>query len=693
MMNRLGMRRLGIVSRVSILVGVILIVGFVALSWILSWTAKRQIAAEMSDNVTDQQAQVGARLTLFDQTLHHEVSRLLNLFEREFDAAYTLAPDDRIEVVGRQTPALRNGATLLNGNYGPLDDFSRETQAPVTIFARDGDDFVRVTTSLEKSDGSRAVGTLLDRNSGSYGRLIAGESYTGTADLFGTRYITQYRPIENAAGRVIGATFIGIDITRQSALLEQQIRDIRFEESGFVMLVDAREGHGNQVIAGGPFEGQNLDEVLTPRGQPAYAALSEADSGRFDTAIAADDGRPRTVYFTDYPERQWTIVSTVFDDEVFAAIDTMRNYAIAGALLVALALGFLLYLLQRRMISRPLDTLGGLAEDLAKGDLSRRVAVRRDDEIGRLTTAMNGIGDGLARLVGDVRHSTQSVSHAAGEIAQSSENLASRSEQSASNLQETSASLEEITGTVSNTADAARQATQLVGNTRDLANQGNDAMEQAQSSMNDINASAEKIGDIITLIDSIAFQTNILALNASVEAARAGEHGRGFAVVAQEVRTLATRSSDAASEIRDLIDASLTHTRAGAEQVERAARTVASILEGVERVNDVIGEISTGASEQSDGISQINTAVTELDTMIQQNAAMVTESSAAAEEMRGQARHLSELMGRFHLGDSAPAPSRDTPARHAPVPEPRRPPQAEPATRTDDTARDDWEEF
>ncbi|WP_162500830.1 methyl-accepting chemotaxis protein [Modicisalibacter coralii] len=693
MKNKTGMRRLGIVSRVSILVAAILVVGFVALSWVLTWAAERQVAAEMTERVTQQQAQVGARLTLFDQTLHHEISRLLNLFEGEFDAAYALAPDERIEVAGRQTPALRNGARVLNGDYGPLDEFTRAAQAPVTIFARDGDDFVRVTTSLKKADGSRAVGTLLDRNNASYARLIAGEPYTGLADLFGTRYITQYRPIEDAGGRVIGATFIGIDITRQSALLEQQIRDIRFDESGFVMLVDAREGHRGQVIAGGPFEGRNLDEVLTPQGQSAYAALSETDSGRFDTAIAADDGRPRTVYFTAYPERQWTIVSTVFDDEVFAAIDTLRNYAIVGALLVALALGLLLYRLQRRMISRPLDALGGLAEDLAKGDLSRRIAVRRDDEIGRLTTAMNGIGDGLARIVGDVRRSTQSVYHAAGEIAQSSEDLASRSDQSASNLQETSASLEEITSTVANTADAARQATQLVGDTRDLAGQGNDAMARAQSSMNDINASAEKIGDIITLIDSIAFQTNILALNASVEAARAGEHGRGFAVVAQEVRTLATRSSDAASEIRGLIDTSLTHTRAGAEQVERAARTVSSILDGVERVNDVIGEISSGASEQSDGIGQINVAVTELDTMIQQNAAMVTESSAAAEEMRSQARHLSELMERFHLGDSAPAPSRAETPRPDAAAELRRPSLNKPTTQAAETTKDDWEAF
>ncbi|MFD2436565.1 methyl-accepting chemotaxis protein [Modicisalibacter luteus] len=275
----------------------------------------------------------------------------------------------------------------------------------------------------------------------------------------------------------------------------------------------------------------------------------------------------------------------------------------------------------------------------------------REDEIGKLITSMNGIGEGLTRIVGQVNASTSSVNHAAEEIAQSSRDMASRTEQSAANLQETSASMEQITSTVQNTAHSAQQASQLVQATADTAKRGNTAMNQARDTMHDINASAARIGEIITLIDGIAFQTNILALNASVEAARAGEHGRGFAVVAQEVRTLATRSSDASKEIRTLIDESVAFTRTGSELVGSAALTMEEIMQGIERVTDMIGEISSGAKEQSDGVTQINIAVTELDTMTQQNAALVEQSSAAADELRGQAEQLSQLMATFNLGE------------------------------------------
>ena len=194
---------------------------------------------------------------------------------------------------------------------------------------------------------------------------------------------------------------------------------------------------------------------------------------------------------------------------------------------------------------------------------------------------------------------TVAVNQAAGEIAQGNEELSARTEQSASSLQETSASMEEITTTVQHSADSAQQASQLVNSTSEQARRGNEDMNKAQASMEDINRSAERINEIISLIDGIAFQTNILALNASVEAARAGEHGRGFAVVAQEVRTLATRSSDASREIRGLIDESISHTQQGVAQVKDASHAMAEILSSVERVNDMIAEISAGAREQS----------------------------------------------------------------------------------------------
>ncbi|WP_163558521.1 methyl-accepting chemotaxis protein [Halomonas sp. NO4] len=328
----------------------------------------------------------------------------------------------------------------------------------------------------------------------------------------------------------------------------------------------------------------------------------------------------------------------------------VRNGLVAGVvaglvLLVAILIGRSIAMRLRQAASAMSEIAGG------DGDLTRRLAVTHRDEIGALATQFNAFASRMQALLFDVRDSAHQVHAAAEEIARGSQALAARTERDASSLQETSASMEQITATVEHSAESAQQASQLVVSTVSVARQGEAAMGEVGSTMEDINTSAARIGEIITLIDSIAFQTNILALNASVEAARAGEHGRGFAVVAQEVRTLASRSADAARDIRRLIDASVAHTRRGAEIVQRAGVTMDEIVQSVGRVNDVIAEISAGAREQSVGIGQVNLAVSDMDGATQRNVAMVEQTSSAAAEMRHQSERLNALMGAFVLGE------------------------------------------
>ena len=328
------------------------------------------------------------------------------------------------------------------------------------------------------------------------------------------------------------------------------------------------------------------------------------------------------------------------------------------------------------------------------GDLTARIDSKRNDEIGDLAVQFNAFIARIDQTLQQVRASTESVHTAADEIAQSSQDLASRTEQAATNLQETSASMEEISSTVSNTSDAAQQANQLAHSTMDIARQGQKAMQQVETTMDGINSSASQISEIIGLIDSIAFQTNILALNASVEAARAGEHGRGFAVVAQEVRTLASRSSEASSNIRKLIDTSVTRTQSGTQLVKSAGKTMLEIVESIERVTDVIGEISAGAKEQSIGIGQVNTAVTELDNMTQHNASMVEQSSTAASEMREQAERLNALVASFRLSDAAQGTSATIRQAAKPTMSKTLPSPSKPAKTTRKTAEhDEWTSF
>jgi methyl-accepting chemotaxis protein len=327
--------------------------------------------------------------------------------------------------------------------------------------------------------------------------------------------------------------------------------------------------------------------------------------------------------------------------------------AVLGALALVLGAGMAWAL--SRSITRPLAQALDLARTVAAGDLSRRAEVRGRDEMAALLGALNEMQARLSGLVSEVRIGIESVGAASHEIARGNGDLSERTEATADSLQQTASSLEQLTGTVTQTADSARTANQLAGSASAVAQRGGEVVAQVVRTMEEINTSSRRIGDIIGTIDGIAFQTNILALNAAVEAARAGEQGRGFAVVASEVRSLAQRSAEAAREIKSLIGASVERVETGTRLVRDAGGTMGEIVASVQRVSDIIAEISSAASEQSTGIAQVNQAVTGLDGMTQQNASLVQESAAAAQSLRDQAGKLGQVVAAFRVGEQ-PSP-------------------------------------
>ena len=334
------------------------------------------------------------------------------------------------------------------------------------------------------------------------------------------------------------------------------------------------------------------------------------------------------------------------------------SLAMVAGLIGLLLLGTALLIRQFR---QPLRDAIRVAETIAGGDLSLKIDVARGDEFGEMMRAIAHMQDQLVHLVADVRHGTNSIATASEEIATGNQDLANRTEQTASNLEKTASSMEQLTATVKQSAESARQANQLAGSAAQVAQRGGAVVSQVVSTMDDINASSRKISDIISVIDGIAFQTNILALNAAVEAARAGEQGRGFAVVASEVRSLAGRSADAAKEIKTLINTSVEKVDGGAALVAQAGQTMNEIVSSVQRVTDIMGEITAAASEQSDGIAEVNRAVGQLDQMTQQNAALVEQSAAAASSMKDQAQRLAQVVASFKLDPALAAP-RQAPA-------------------------------
>ncbi|WP_447981483.1 methyl-accepting chemotaxis protein [Achromobacter kerstersii] len=317
------------------------------------------------------------------------------------------------------------------------------------------------------------------------------------------------------------------------------------------------------------------------------------------------------------------------------------------AIALVLALGCWLFI--NRTVLRPLHQAGDHFDKISGGDFTGRIEVRSTNEIGQLFGAIKRMQESLTRTVATVRRGVDEINVGAREISAGNTDLSSRTEQQAASLEETAASMEQLASTVKQNADNARQANQLAASASDVAERGGSAVSEVVSTMQGISASSRKISEIVSVIDGIAFQTNILALNAAVEAARAGEQGKGFAVVAGEVRSLAQRSAQAAKEIKGLIEDSVTKVGAGSQQVERAGATMQEIVASVKRVTDIMGEISAASEEQSSGIDQVNRAVSQMDEVTQQNAALVEEAAAAAGSLQEQAQRLAEAVSVFKI--------------------------------------------
>ena len=438
------------------------------------------------------------------------------------------------------------------------------------------------------------------------------------------------------------------DIDEQVALLEKTTASYLETEKE---LADALVANGASVA-----EREQLAQIVAVRERtlPLIAKASQLGSDGATpeaTIVLMKEVRP--------VEQQWRALSAAFarrqadlNAEAYASArhtERVATIALASVSLLALVAGGLLAWRLSRSVVQPVTHAIGVAELIAGGDLSTAVTTDRRDELGRLLQAIGSMQDRLRALVGDIRLSAESISTASTEIASGNMDLSQRTEFQAASLQKTTANIVELTSTVRDNASSALQADELARSASDIAARGGHIVDQVVTTMADIAASSQRIGDIIGVIDGIAFQTNILALNAAVEAARAGEQGRGFAVVASEVRHLAQRSADAAREIKALIGASGERVESGSRLVTDAGKTMSEIVASIRRVSDIMSGINASSQAQRNGIEVVGGEVVQLDTMTQQNAALVEQSAAATESLKEQAHRLGTAVRAFRL--------------------------------------------
>ncbi|MYM87834.1 HAMP domain-containing protein [Rugamonas sp. FT82W] len=651
----------GVGTKISVFTFGLIAVILAMLLSLINMSTSAMLTERAKANVANTLGGIANTVEVFNTAMTNEASSFARLFAAGFgDGKFTLDAAATVDIGGKPTPTLKHDGRALNLDFAIPDKFTADTGVVATIFAANGDEFVRVSTSLKKENGERAVGTQLDHAHPSYAPLRAGASYIGLATLFGKQYITQYDPIKDERGQVIGVLFIGLDISKNMAMLKEKIKAIKIGDTGYIYVLNAAPGKAQGTALIHPAkEGENLIDSQSSDGRPFIKDMLTQQKGAMtygwsDSAGAAP--RDKMVEFHTFKPWNWLIAGGTYTEEITHEAGQLRNrYALLG--LVSLALfAVVLFLLVRANVTRPLARAEAAAARIAQGDLDVQLAIDNKDEIGRVLRALNGISKNLSGVVGQVRQGAEQIATASNEIAAGNLDLSARTEEQASSLEETAASMEQLSSAVKQNADNAAQANQMALAASNIAAKGGDVVAQVVDTMGSINQSSRKIVDIISVIDGIAFQTNILALNAAVEAARAGEQGRGFAVVASEVRNLAQRSAMAAKEIKALIDDSVGKVETGSQQVAQAGTTMQEVVVSVRRVTDIMAEISSASEEQRAGIGQVHEAIAQMDQVTQQNAALVEQAAAAAHALQDQASDLEQVVRIFKLGDAQAAP-------------------------------------
>ncbi|HEY6353946.1 MAG TPA: methyl-accepting chemotaxis protein [Burkholderiaceae bacterium] len=545
------------------------------------------------------------------------------------------------------------GSVVDEANSAYVDMFAKQTGGVGMVFAKRGDGFVGVSSSIRRASDNKMVhGAPIGPDHPAYRDIVAGKTFSGRELVAGKYYTTRYTPLKDASDKAVGVLFAGIDLSTFQQSIEKAVTATTLFETGHVAIIDPKNGWAHAVLVSHPKSAGKLLKDEFPDARALYDAVAAAkETGRRlpSPGLFGLQGSDRQALVAKSDTSGWWVAGEFSDRESLAS-QNRALLTVQGLLLgAAVVLGGGLWLLLRVWLTRPLRALSHTTNAVAAGDLTQACVSERHDEIGDVTRAMEELRTKLQATLTTVRLSSEGVSTASEEIAAGNANLSSRTEQAAASLQQTAASMTQLTSTVRKTAESAFEANQLAVSASQAAAKGGEVVTEVVATMDQINVASRKITDIIAVIDGIAFQTNILALNAAVEAARAGEQGRGFAVVASEVRALAQRSADAAKEIKRLIAASTEKVDNGTRLVRNAGSAMTDLVGSVQRVAHIIGEITAATGDQSQGMSQVSRSVTDLDNVTQQNAALVEESAAAAEGLRQQARDLLAVLQGFRL--------------------------------------------
>ncbi|WP_024618135.1 methyl-accepting chemotaxis protein [Pseudomonas kilonensis] len=601
------------------------------------------------------------QLNTFHGTLRESTQRLAGLFEKRFSAGLTVHPDQPVTVAGVQTPGLNLGSEVLNNNFKEVDDFKAMTAGVATVFVRSGDDFIRVSTSVSKQDGTRAIGTVLDRAGPAYGPVISGQSYIGRALLFGRFYMSQYTPVRDSGGKIIAVLYVGFDYTDAQNAQFENLKRFRIGQTGSLALLD--EQNKWLVPPAGVQALDNATAAITGLiKKPGKGAFWDDTAEAFYSVAAPFEGGP------------WAVVASMPKTEIRAVTWSVGTQLAIGSLLaMLLAVGSAMWLLRSKLA--PLGDLVRQAEALGAGDLSVRLNVSSHDEIGQLARAFNQMSQALSTMVEHIRKASQEVNSRAQALSGLSSGAYEGMEQQSGEITSMAGAVEEFSATSLNIADNMGNTERLAQENAQQTRIGRTSMDEASSSLeqiagalnstatviNTLGQRSQEIGGIVGVITSIAEQTNLLALNAAIEAARAGEQGRGFAVVADEVRSLASRTRQATDEISSMINSIQQETgnaistmeqgnvlmQEGLSRNANVATALARIDEQSRSAGQQFAAITTATQEQSSTATLLSSNLQSIAMANSEQRQVVSNLALTAKELEKLAQDLRQEVDRF----------------------------------------------
>ncbi|MBV4479456.1 methyl-accepting chemotaxis protein [Pseudomonas khavaziana] len=601
------------------------------------------------------------QLNTFHSTLRESTQRLSGLFEKRFVAGLSVRADQPVAVAGVQTPSLYLGNEVLNNNFEEVDEFKQMSGGVATVFVRSGDDFIRVSTSLTKQDGNRAIGTVLDRQGAAYQRVAEGQTYIGRAVLFDRSYMTQYSPVRDSSGKVIAVLFIGFDYTDAQNAQFENLKRFRIGQTGSLALLDEQK-HWLVAPAGVQAPDEAIAVMLDLAKKPGAGRFWSDKHEDFYSVSVPFDGGP------------WAVVASMPKAEIRAVTWEVGIRLVIGSVLaMLLAVGATVWLLRSKLA--PLSDLVRQAEALGAGDLSARLNVSSHDEIGQLARSFNQMGDALSTMVSHIRNAAEQVNSRAQALSGLSGGAYEGMEQQSGEITSMAGAVEEFSATSLNIADNMGNTERLAQENAQQTRIGRDSMQEASSSLehiatalnstaaviNTLGQRSQEIGGIVGVITSIAEQTNLLALNAAIEAARAGEQGRGFAVVADEVRNLASRTRQATDEISTMIQSIQQETGNAISTMEHGNvlmqeglsrnAAVASALARIDEQSRSAGQqfaaITTATQEQSSTATLLSSNLQSIALANSEQREVVSNLAVTAKELETLAAGLRQEVDRF----------------------------------------------